>query len=110
MQNYNLYRKKEIELSAPVTYFGNSSFWTWYLMLEKDGMKLRCYEKNYRVYPDRLAVDVGLIARSNGDEVTVRGKLNNDGMEMDRLMYDGYDIDTNNPYYFVYPPNILLHR
>jgi hypothetical protein len=66
-------------------------------MLEKDGMKLRCYEDKYRQYPDTLAVDVGLRARSSGEEVTVRGKLYSDGISLDRIIYDGYDINTNNP-------------
>jgi hypothetical protein len=97
MAHYDLYKRKDIELSAPVTYYGKSLFWTWYLMLEKDGMKLRCYEDKYRQYPDSLAVDVGLRARSSGDEVTVRGKLYSDGISLDRIIYDGYDINTNNP-------------
>jgi len=97
MAHYDLYKGKDIELSAPVTYYGKSLFWTWYLMLEKDGMKLRCYEDKYRHYPDPLAVDVGLRARSSGDEVTVRGKLYSDGISLDRIIYDGYDINTNNP-------------
>jgi hypothetical protein len=97
MEHYDLYKRKDIELSAPVTYYGKSLFWTWYLMLEKDGMKLRCYEDKYRQYPDSLAVDVGLRARSSGDEVTVRGKLYSDGISLDRIIYDGYDINTNNP-------------
>jgi hypothetical protein len=97
MAHYDLYKGKDIELAAPVTYYGKSLFWTWYLMLEKDGMKLRCYEDKYRQYPDSLAVDVGLRARSSGDEVTVRGKLYSDGISLDRIIYDGYDINTNNP-------------
>jgi len=107
MKNYDLYKEKDIELSAPVTYYGNSLFRTWYLMLGKDGVKLRCYEDKYQYYPDRLAVDVGLKARRYGDEVTVRGKLYRDGLSLDRIIYDGYNINTNNP---VRPTTPLMLR
>jgi len=102
-ERYDLYKGKVIELSAPVTYYGKSLFWTWYITLEKDGFKLRCYEDHYRLYPDTLAVDAALKARSRGDEVTVRGKLYTDGLEMERLIYNGYNIDTNNPIRYRHP-------
>jgi len=102
-ERYDAYKGKIIELSAPVTYYGKSLFWTWYIMLQKDGLKLRCYEDHYRLYPDTLAVDVALKARIRGDEVTVRGKLYKDGLEMERLIYNGYNIDTNNPVRPFYP-------
>ena len=102
-ERYDLYKGKVIELSAPVTYYGKSLFWTWYITLEKDGFKLRCYEDHYRLYPDTLAVDAALKARIRGDEVTVRGKLYTDGLEMERLIYNGYNIDTNNPVRPFYP-------
>ena len=107
MAHYDLYKDKDVELSAPVTYYGKSLFWTWYLMLEKDGMKLRCYEDKYRHFPDPLAVDVGIKARKRRDEVTVRGKLYSDGVSLDRIIYDGYDINTNNP---VRPTTPLMLR
>jgi len=96
-ERYALYKGKIIELSAPVTYYGKSLFWTWYITLEKDGIKMRCYEDHYRLYPDTLAVNVALKARIRSDEVTVRGKLYTDGLEMEGLIYNGYNIDTNNP-------------
>ena len=107
MAHYDLYKDKDVELSAPVTYYGKSLFWTWYLMLEKDGMKLRCYEDKYRHFPDPLAVDVGIKARKHGDEVTVRGKLYSDGISLDRIIYAGYDINMNNP---VRPTTPLMLR
>lgn len=107
MKNYDLYKGKPVELSAPVTYYGKSLFWTWYLLLEKDGMKLRCYEDKYRHFPDPLAVDVGIKARKSGDAVTVRGTLYSDGISLDRIIYDSYDINTNNP---VRPMTPLLLR
>jgi hypothetical protein len=103
IEKYDLYKGKTIELSAPITYYGRSSFWTWYITLQKDGFKLRCYEDHYRLYPDTRAVDAALSARTRGDAVTVIGKLYKDGLEMDRLMYDGYDIDTNYPVRPIYP-------
>jgi len=89
------YRGREIELAAPVSYYGYSGFWTWHVMLEQDGKKLRCYEYKYRLYPDPVAVDLALTARTKGGAVTVRGELLKDGLELNRLIYDGYNVDTN---------------
>lgn len=102
-ERYEAYRGKIIEVSAPVTYYGKSLFWTWYITVQKDGHKLRCYEDRYRLYPDPLAVNAVLTARTRGDEVTVRGTLYRDGLEMERLIYNGYNIDTNNPFRYRYP-------
>jgi hypothetical protein len=105
IERYALYRGKIIELSAPVTYYGTSLFWTWYILLQKDGSKLRCYEDHYRLSPDWRATDAALQARARGDNVTVIGKLYKDGLELSRLIYDGYDIDTNYPVrrFYLYP-------
>ena len=98
-EHYDRYKNREIEVSAPLTYYGSSRFWTWYVLLEKDGKKLRCYEYRYRIYPDPSAVDLALSARSQGGNVTAQGELMSDGLELNRLKYSGYDIDTNSDLY-----------
>jgi hypothetical protein len=98
-EQFDRYRGREIELAAPLTYYGSSGFWTWYVLLEKDGKKLRCYEYKYRLYPNPTAVDLALTARTKGGDVTVRGELLKDGIELNRLKYNGYDIDTNSDLY-----------
>jgi hypothetical protein len=98
-EHYDRYKNREIEVSAPLTYYGSGGFWTWYVLLEKDGKKLRCYEYRYRIYPDPSAVDLALSARSQGGNVTAQGELMSDGLELNRLKYSGYDIDTNSDLY-----------
>jgi len=98
-EHYDRYKGREIELSAPLTYHGSSRFWTWYVLLEKDGKKLRCYEEHYRLWPDPSAVNLALTARAQGGNVTARGDLMKDGLELNRLKYNGYDIDTNSDLY-----------
>jgi hypothetical protein len=98
-EHYDRYRGREIELSAPLTYYGIGGFWTWYVLLEKDGKKLRCYEDKYRIYPDPSAVDLALTARAKQGIVTTRGDLMKNGLELNRLKYNGYDIDTNSDLY-----------
>jgi len=106
LERNELYQGKEIEVTAPVTSFGNWNFWTWYLILEENGKKVRAYESEYRIYPDLYALNIMHAVRSKGGEVTVRGELRRDGIELDRIAYQGLSINTNiksyRPYYFYY--------
>ena len=95
LERYELYRNKEVELTAPLAYFGERKFWTWYLILEKNGKKIRCYETRYRVYPGHDALFLLRQARSEGGEVTVRGVPMYDGIELDRLIYKNSVVATN---------------
>jgi len=94
-EQYSLLEGNYIELTAPVSYFGDRKFWTWYLLLEKDGETLRCYETKYRLYPERNALLLLQKARHEGGEITVRGKLYYDGVELNCLIYKNYVVDTN---------------
>ena len=60
-EHYDRYKGREIEVSAPIVYNGFRSFWTWYVLMEQDGKKLRCYEEHYRLLPAPVAVDLALI-------------------------------------------------
>jgi len=94
-EQYALLEGKNIELTAPVSYFGDRKFRTWYVILEKDGKTLRCYESKYRLYPERNATFLLMKARDEGGEITVRGKLYYDGIELNYLIYKNYVVNTN---------------
>jgi len=95
LERYELYQGKEVELSAPITYFGKWNFRTWYLILEKDSKKIRCYEDEYRIYPGWDALSLLRFAKNEGGEVTVRGKLKHEGIELNQLIYKDYVVNTN---------------
>jgi len=95
LTRYELYQGKEVELSAPVSYFGKEDFPTWYLTLERDGKQLRAYEDSYRNYVDIYTLNLMIWVKSEGGEVTVRGKLKEKGIELNQLAYKEYSIDTD---------------
>jgi len=95
LQRYELYKGKEVELTAPVTYFGDRGFRTWYLFLERDGQKIRCYEQDYRLSPGWDAVSLLNFAKSDGGEITVRGRVTQDGIELNRITCKERTVNTN---------------
>jgi len=96
LEQYKLYKGKNIELTAPVTYYGDWGFSEWYLTLEKEGKKIRCYEESYRYHLPWRALYLVRWAKSEGGEVTARGKLRKDGIELYELAYKGLIVNTNN--------------
>ena len=105
VSKYKVYQGKEVEISAPVTYFGRNNFRTWYLVLEKEGKKIRCYEDEYRIYSGRDALFLIRRAKREGKEVTVRGRLTRDGIELNRLTYKEYCVNTNSK-----PPEMRIPK
>ncbi|MEI6126204.1 MAG: hypothetical protein WCQ99_06575 [Pseudomonadota bacterium] len=95
IERYQLYRDKKIEVTAPVSYYGSRGYWTWYLMLGKDTLSLRCYTHYYRLTPDYLAIDLLGWARNEHGEVTVEGILRKDGLELETIKYNGQQVRTN---------------
>ena len=95
LDQYKLYKGKNVELTAPVTYYGDWGFSGWYLTLEKDGKELRCYEERYKYYLPWKALYLVRWAKSEGGEVTTRGKLKNDGVELYQLAYKDLTVNTN---------------
>lgn len=95
-KRYGLYKGQEVEVTGLVAYYGDKSFWTWYIMLEKNGEAVRCYAHQYRVEPGSDALHMMRWAQSEKGEITVQGKLRNDGIEIVYLKYKG---DTVTPYY-----------
>ena len=91
-----LYKNKVVETSGVVLYYGSKSFWTWYILLEKNGKTVRCYAHQYKVEPGRDALHMVRWAQSEKGEISVQGKLRNDGIEIEYMRYKG---DTVTPYY-----------
>jgi hypothetical protein len=95
-KRYELYKDREVEVAGVVLYYGDKNFWTWYILLEKDGKSVRCYAHQYRVEPGRDALHMVRWVQSDKGELTVQGKLRNDGIEIRYMRYKG---DTVTPYY-----------
>ena len=95
LDKYEIFQDREVELSAPVAYCGKEGFDTFYLTLEKNGKHIRAYEENYYRYVNRDVLQLLIWAKSEGGEVTVRGKLKDDGIELNQLVYNDYLINTN---------------
>ena len=95
LEQYKLYKGKNIELTAPVTSYGGWGFSGWYLFLEKEGKKIRCYEERYRYYLPWRALYLVRRAKSEKGEVTARGKLRKDGIELCQLTYKNLTVNTN---------------
>jgi len=99
VDRYELYKGKEVELTAPITYFGKEDFSTWYIILARDEKQIRAYEDNYQKYINPDAFQLLTWAKSEGGAVTVRGKLKEMGIELNQLTYNSYIVHTNSrPY------------
>jgi hypothetical protein len=95
-KRYDLYKDRVVEVAGVVLYYGSNNFWTWYILLEKNGKTVRCYAHQYRVEPGRDALHMVRWAQSEKGELTVQGTLRNDGIEIIYMKYGG---DTVTPYY-----------
>ena len=94
-ERYDLYQGKDIELSARVSYFGKDDFETWYITLGENTATIRAYEDNYRDYTDIYAHNLLSWVTSEEGELTVRGKLNQNGIELSLLTYQDYTVETD---------------
>jgi hypothetical protein len=92
ISRYSLYRGKKIEITAPFNYFGSGKFWTWHIMLKKDENTLRCYARHYRIKASNDALRLLRRARSKKEPITVTGVLHNDGIDIEKIYYDGTSI------------------
>ena len=99
VDRYELYQGKEVELTAPISYFGKDDFYTWYIILARGEKQVLAYEDNYKNYINSEAFQLLTWAKSEGGAVTVRGKLKEKGIELDQLTYNSYVVHTNSrPY------------
>jgi hypothetical protein len=89
VQRFELYRGKQVEVAAPVSYYGRLKYWTWYLTLEEQGKQLRCYTHHYRLSADRFAIMMLKQAMYAKAPITVVGRVFKDGLDIVQMMYDG---------------------
>lgn len=94
-EQYDLYYKKEIELSAPVSYFGRDDFETWYIILGENDRTIRAYEDKFKDYTDIYAHNLLAWVKSEDGHLTVRGKLDKNGIEITLLTYKDYTVTTD---------------
>ena len=97
LEKQELYKGKEVELTAPITYVGKRGFPRWYVTLEKNGKKIRAYEDDYRMYARWNVLHILRKAKHEGSEVTVRGKLRSNGIELKQISYKQYVLNTDYP-------------
>ena len=103
VSRYNLYRGNKIELSAPFSYYGTKSFWTWYVLLQKGENTLRCYTHYYRLRPDSSAINLLKRAENKKKAIKILGFLYQDGLDIKEIYHDGIsvrpDVFTRRGYY-----------
>ena len=95
LERYDMYRRKTVELTAPVAYFGSWRFWTWHIILGDGDNMIRAYESEYRIYPDRRAVFLLRAAVRDKGSVTIQGKVETNGIELNRIYYKDFAVNTN---------------
>jgi len=102
LDRYHLYRDRRIEVTGTVAYYGNRSFWTWYITLVSGDRQLRCYTRHYRVSAGRDARAVLLRAFSAQKPLTVNGFLRNDGIDIREIIYEDQVVRP------IFKPPVLL--
>ena len=110
LERYETFQGKEVELTAPVGDFGKDDFSTFYLLLEEDGRQLRAYEENYHRYVNGETLQLLILANKEGGKVTVRGKLKEDGIELQHIAYNEYRVNTNKRPYSYRPTHRSRYR
>ncbi len=96
MVHKEILREKDVEVAGLVRSFGAHNFWTWYIILEKNGHQIRCYAHQYRVEPGRDALHMVRWVQAEHGELTISGTLKNDGIAIRYMRYKG---DLVTPYY-----------
>ena len=92
VSRYDLYRGKKIELSAPFSYYGTKSFWTWYILLQKGDNALRCYTHYYRLRPDSSSINLLKRAENKKEAIKIIGFLYQDGLDIKEIYYNGISV------------------
>lgn len=95
IERNELYKGKQVIVTAPVLSYRPRNFWTWNVILGENGKELRIYETGYRIHPDRFAEYLIKFAMREKGEITAHGKVENRGIELDRLIYKDMSVNTN---------------
>mgnify|MGYP001767962908 CR=1 FL=1 len=103
LSRYDGYRNKRIQVTARFEYFGQRQFWTWYVMLNENDKKLRCYTHHYRIRAEWDAENLLLWAQSEKQPVTINGILYRDGLDILEIIYRDQLVRPNVKPFRVYP-------
>ena len=90
-----LFQGKRVEIAAPITHFEERDAPFWFIVLEKDGRKIRGYESDFLGWVPPNAVYLARWAKNNGGDVIAKGKLFGDDFELDELSYKNLIVNTS---------------
>lgn len=104
LDNPKSYLKKKVEITGFVQ-DGPKNRNDWFFILEdKAGRKIKCYETNYRVQTWLYPVSVLRKAKREQTEIAVVGKFQRgDRIELDWIVYQDMMIDTDYLPHYVHP-------
>ena len=97
LEQYEVFKNVSVEVTAPVIYFEEKDSPAWFLILEKDGKRIRGYEDRYKHFIPPDAVYLARWAKREGGEITAMGRVKERGIELDQLTYKGLIVNTNAP-------------
>ena len=97
LDNYEIIKGKDIEVTAPIIHFEERDAPSWYLVIGSEEKNIRAYETNYRRFIPSDAIYLARLAKKDGGEVVVRGSLMDSGIELDQLTYGEIIVNTNVP-------------
>jgi hypothetical protein len=93
--NYDLYKGKKVEVTAPVVYVAENDPPRRYMVLKENGKELRCYEEDYQHIVRSEVVHQAKKAKQEGGEITVRGSLRDEGIELKQIAYRDFVFNTD---------------
>lgn len=104
IDNPSAYLNQKVEVTGFVV-DGPKNRNEWFFVLaDKEGRKIICYEWHYRVQTWLYPVSVLRKAKRQKTEITVVGNLQRaDRIELDWIVYDGTSIDTDYLPHYVHP-------
>lgn len=95
LANKELFQGRRIEISAPITHFEERDAPSWFIVLEKDGQKIRGYESDFLGWVPPDAVYLARWAKKEGGDVIAQGKLFGEEIELDQLIYKTLIVNTS---------------
>ena len=95
LENKELFQGKRVEIAAPITHFEERDAPSWFIVLEKDGRKIRGYESDFLGWVPPDAVYLARWAKKEGGDVIAQGKLFGDELELDQLTYKTLIVNTS---------------
>jgi len=94
-ENHELFQGKRVEITAPIIHFEERDAPSWFIVLEKDGHKIRGYESDFLGWVPPDAVYLARWAKKEGGDVIAQGKLIGEWLELDQLTYKTLIVNTS---------------